>query len=94
METVYEKYKPASEYLMEYYAWVDILGIERREFEEHAESIEKHCKKLYANFERAAKEEKRREQNSKSARVARKLEQLKMTNELIDKIKLRQELKK
>ena len=94
METVYEKYKTASEYLMEYYTWVDLLGIERREFEEHAEAIEKHCKKLYANFERAAREEKRREQNSKSARVARKLEQMRMTNELVEKIKLRQELKK
>jgi len=94
METVYEKYKSASEYLMEYYTWVDLLGIERREFEEHAEAIEKHCKKLYANFERAAKEERRREQNSKSARIARKLEQMRMTNELVEKIKLRQELKK
>ena len=79
---------------MEYYAWVDILGIERREFEEHAEAIEKHCKRLYANFEKAAKREEQREKNSKSARVARKLEQLKMTNELVEKIKLRQELRK
>ena len=94
METKYEKYKTASEYLMEYYTWVDLLGIERREFEEHAEAIEKHCKKLYANFEKAAKEERRREQNSKSARIARKLEQMRMTNELVEKIKLRQELKK
>ena len=94
METKYEKYKTASEYLMEYYTWVDLLGIERREFEEHAEAIEKHCKKLYANFERAAKEERRREQNSKSARIARKLEQMRMTNDLVEKIKLRQELKK
>ena len=94
METVYEKYKAASEYLMEYYTWVDLLGIERREFEEHAEAIEKHCKRLYANFEKAAKQEKQREENSKSARVARKLEQLRMTNELVEKIKLRQELKK
>ena len=94
METVYEKYKTASEYLMEYYTWVDLLGIERREFEEHAEAIEKHCKRLYANFEKAAKQEKQREENSKSARVARKLEQLKMTNELVEKIKLRQELRK
>ena len=94
METKYEKYKTASEYLMEYYTWVDLLGIERREFEEHAEAIEKHCKKLYANFERAAKEERRREQNSKSARIARKLEKMRMTNELVEKIKLRQELKK
>ena len=76
METVYEKYKSASEYLMEYYTWVDLLGIERREFEEHAEAIEKHCKRLYANFEKAAAEERKREENSKSARIAKKLEQI------------------
>ena len=94
METYYEKYKPAREYLMEYYTWVDLLGIERREFEEHAESIEKHCKELYKKFEKAAAQEKRREENSKSARIARKLEQMRMTNELVEKIKLRQELRK
>ena len=93
METVYEKYKTASEYLMEYYTWVDLLGIERREFEEHAEAIEKHCKILYCNFERAAKEQKKREQNSKSARIAQKLEQMRLTKELVTKIKLRNEKK-
>ena len=94
VQTVYEAYKPASEYLMEYYTWIDILDIERREFNEHAESIERHCKILYENFEKTAEQEKKREENSKSARVARKLEQLRMTNELVEKIKLRQELKK
>ena len=94
METVYEAYKPASEYLMEYYTWIDILDIERREFNEHAESIEKHCKELYKKFEKAAAQEKRREENSKSARIARKLEQMRMTDDLVNKIKLRQELKK
>ena len=94
METVYEKYKPAREYLMEYYTWIDILDIERREFNEHAESIEKHCKELYKKFEKAAAQEKRREENSKSARIARKLEQMRMTDDLVNKIKLRQELKK
>ena len=94
METVYEKYKAASEYLMEYYTWVDLLGIERREFEEHAEAIEKHCKELYKKFEKAAAQEKRREENSKSARIAKKLEQMRMTDDLVNKIKLRQEIKK
>ena len=93
METVYEKYKPAREYLMEYYTWIDILDIEREEFKRHAESMEKHAKSIYKEFERAAKEEERREKNSKSARIARKLEQMRMTNELVDKIKLRQEIK-
>ena len=78
METVYEKYKAASEYLMEYYTWVDLLGIERREFEEHAEAIEKHCNRLYANFEKASAEERKREENSKSARIAKKLEQMRI----------------
>ena len=94
METVYEKHKPAREYLMEYYTWVDLLDIERREFNEHAESIEKHCKELYKKFEKAAAQEKRREENSKSARIARKLEQMRMTDDLVNKIKLRQEIKK
>ena len=79
---------------MEYYTWIDILDIERKEFNEHAESIERHCKLLYNNFERAAEQERQREENSKSARIARKLEQMRMTNELVEKIKLRQELKK
>ena len=93
METVYEKYKAASEYLMEYYTWVDLLGIERREFEEHAEAIEKHCKRLYVNFEKAAAEARKREENSKSARIAKKLEQMRLTKELVTKIKLRNEKK-
>lgn len=94
METVYKQYKPARELLLEYYTWVDILDIEREEFKRHAESMEKHAKQIYEQYERAAKQERRREENSKSARIARKLEQMKMTNELVNKIKLRQELKK
>ena len=94
IQTVYEAYKSATEYLMEYYTWVDLLGIEKREFEEHAEAIEKHCKELYEKFEKAAAQEKRREENSKSARIARKLEQMRMTDDLVNKIKLRQEIKK
>ena len=93
METVYEKYKPAREYLMEYYTWIDILDIERKEFEQHAEAIKRNCKILYDNFERAAKREQQIEANSKSARIAKKLETMRMTNDLVEKIKLRQELK-
>lgn len=94
METVYKQYKPARELLLEYYTWVDILDIEREEFKRHAESMEKHARQIYEQYERAAKQERQREENSKSARIARKLEQMKMTNELVNKIKLRQELKK
>ena len=94
METVYKQYKPARELLLEYYTWVDILDIEREEFKRHAESMEKHAKRIYEQYERAAKQERQREENSKSARIAKKLEQMRMTNELVEKIKLRQELKK
>ena len=94
METVYKQYKPGRELLLEYYTWVDILDIEREEFKRHAESMEKHAKQIYEEFERAAKQERQREENSKSARIARKLEQMKMTNDLVEKIKLRQQLKK
>jgi len=93
METVYEKYKSASEYLMEYHTWITILGMEREEFEEHAETIEKHCERLYANFEKAAAEERKREESSKSTRIAKKLEQMKLTEGLIAKIKYRNEKK-
>ena len=94
METVYKQYKPARELLLEYYTWVDILDIEREEFKRHAESMEKHARQIYEQYERAAIQERQREENSKSARIARKLEQMRMTNELVEKIKLRQELKK
>ena len=94
METVYKQYKPARELLLEYYTWVDILDIEREEFKRHAESMEKHAKQIYEEFERAAKQERQREENSKSARIARKLEQMKLTNDLVERIKLRQQLKK
>ena len=94
METVYKQYKPARELLLEYYTWVDILDIEREEFKRHAESMEKHARQIYEQYERAAKQERQREENSKSARIARKLEQMKMTNDLVERIKLRQQLKK
>jgi len=94
METVYKQYKPVRELLLEYYTWVDILDIEREEFKRHAEFMEKHAKQIYEEFERAAKQERQREENSKSARIARKLEQMRLTNELVNKIKLRQDLKK
>ena len=91
METVYKQYKPARELLLEYYTWVDLLDIEREEFKKHAESMEKHAKRIYEEFERAAEQERRREENSKSARIARKLEQMRLTNELVEKIKFTNE---
>lgn len=94
METVYQKYKPAHEILIEYYTFNDIRYLIKKEWEAEDEKYEAQCKKLYKEYEEAAKREIQREENSKSARVARKLEQLKLTSELVDKIKLRQELRK
>ena len=46
-----------------------------------------------SNEKQKQKEERKREQNSKSARIAQKLEQMKLTKELVTKIKLRNEKK-
>ena len=55
------------------------------------EKYENHCNNLYKQWQKAyAKEEKLR-QNSKSARIAKKLEQMKLTDQLISKIKLTNE---
>ncbi len=91
METVYEKYRPAHEILIEYYTYVDLQKLIRDEWKVEDEKYERQCKKLYEEYETAAANEKRREENSKSARIARKLEQMRLTDELVSKIKLRNE---
>ena len=45
----------------------------------------------YQEYEEAAARERQREANSKSARIAKKLEQMRLTNDLIEKIKYRNE---
>ena len=94
METVYQKYKPAHELLIEYYTYNDLRIIIRDEWKEEDEKYEKQCIKLYQEYEEAAAREQQREANSKSARIAKKLEQMRLTDSLVNKIKLRQELKK
>lgn len=89
METVYEKYRPAHEVLIEYYSYEDLRRILRIEWEEEDELYKVHCDVLWKEYETAAAREKQREQNSKSARIAKKLETMKMTDELVTKIKLR-----
>ena len=91
METVYEKYRPAHEVLIEYYSYEDLRRILRIEWEQEDEKFKIQCDKLYDEYEAATANEKRREQNSKSARIAKKLETMKMTDELVTKIKLRNE---
>ena len=91
METVYQKYKPAHELLIEYYTYDDLRRIMRDEWKEEDEKYERQCIKLYKEYEEAAAREKQREENSKSARIAKKLEQMRLTNDLIEKIKYRNE---
>ena len=85
METVYKKYKPSHEILIEYYTYYDLRTILRDEWQLEDEKYEKHCNRLYAEFQEAAKQE----ENSKSARIAKKLEQMRLTEDLVNKIKLR-----
>lgn len=91
METVYEKYRPAHEVLIEYYSYEDLRRILRIEWEEEDHKYKVHSDALWKEYETATVNEKRREQNSKSTRIARKLEQMKLTDELVTKIKLRNE---
>ena len=91
METVYEKYRPAHEVLIEYYAYEDLRRILKIEWEHEDELYKVHCDVLWKEYETATANEKRREKNSKSARIARKLEQMRLTDELVSKIKLRNE---
>ena len=89
METVYEKYRPAHEVLIEYYAYEDLRRILKIEWEHEDDLYRKHRDVLWKEYETAYANEKRREENSKSARIARKLEQMRLTDELVTKIKLR-----
>ena len=89
METVYEKYRPAHEVLIEYYAYEDLRRILKIEWEHEDELYKNHSDVLWKECETASANEKRREQNSKSARIARKLEQMRLTDELVSKIKRR-----
>ena len=75
--------------LIEYYTYYDLRIIIKDEWKEEDEKYERQCIKLYKEYEEAAARERQREENSKSARIAKKLEQMRLTDELISKIKLR-----
>ena len=78
---------------MEYYGWCDLRKIVEEDWKVEDERYKKQCDKLYEEYETAAKSERQREESSKSARVSKKLEQMKMTEDLVAKIKLRNEKK-
>ncbi len=89
METIYERKKLASEILIEYYAYCELRGFIQNDWEKEDEKWKKQCDKLYEEYETTAASEIHREENSKSARIAKKLEQMKLTEDLVSKIKLR-----
>ena len=89
METVYKKYRPSHEILMEYYWYVDHILQEEQFFKEEISKWQAQADKLYLEFEEAAASERKREENSKSAKLAKKLEQMRLTQDLVTKIKRR-----
>ena len=89
METIYEKKKTSNEVLMEYYWFYEHRDHLRDEWKKEDDKLKHHCDTLYAEFEELYRQEKSREENSKSARIAKKLEQMKLTEELVSKIKLK-----
>ena len=91
METVYKKYRPSGEILMEYYWYYEHRDFLRDDWKKEDNHLKEHCDKLYKEYEEAFAQERRREENSKSARIAKKLEQMRLTDELVSKIKLRNE---
>ena len=88
METIYEKKRTSTEALMEYYWYYEHRDFLRNDWKEEDQKIKQHCDTLYAEFEELYRQEKSREENSKSARIAKKLETMKLTDELVSKIKL------
>lgn len=89
METIYQKKRTSTEALQEYYWFYEHRDHLRDEWKEEDDKLKKHCDTLYAEFEELYRQEKGREENSKSARIAKKLEQMKLTEELVSKIKLK-----
>ena len=98
METVYEKYRPAHEILMEYYWYCDHRSMIEDEWKEEDDIYKNHCDRLYEEYEKARAQEKRLAESSKSARVAKRLEEIKQGTkdfeEEIDSTALLKKIKK
>ena len=62
---------------MEYYAHCDLRSYIREDWEKTDAVWEKQCNYLYEKYETLSKEEARKREESKSAKVAKKLEALK-----------------
>ena len=72
---------------MEYYWYVDHILQEEQFFKEEISKWQSQADKLYSEFQEAAENERKREENSKSAKLAKKLEQMRLTQDLVTKIK-------
>jgi|ETNmetMinimDraft_4_1059912.scaffolds.fasta_scaffold774335_1 hypothetical protein len=76
MQTVYEKYRPAHVILMEYYWYCDHRSMIEDEWKEEDNTYKTHCDKLYEEYEKAHAQEKHLAETSKSARVAKRLDEI------------------
>ena len=94
METVYKKAERASNVLMEYYAYCELRGYARDDLIEIDKKYEKQCNFLYSKYETLHEEESRREESSKSAKVSKKLEQIKIKPDYSDTVLLKKLRKK
>ncbi len=77
METIYEEKEKASNVLMEYYAYCELRDYAKDDWTEIDEKYKKQCNFLYNKYETLYKEERRIEEHSKSAKLAKKLERIK-----------------
>jgi lipocalin len=79
---------------MEYYAYCELRDFAKDDWTEIDQKYEKQCKFLYTKYERLHEEEIRREEHSKSAKVAKKLETLKEKPDYSDTVLLKKLQKK
>ena len=75
METVYEKYKPSLEILLEYHWYQDHRELIRQEWLHEDGKFERHCESLYQAYKKAYEHEQKLKK-SKSEKIAKKLENL------------------
>ena len=94
METIYEKKEKASDVLMEYYAYCELRGYIREDWEKEDNKFKNQCENLYSKYETLHEEESRREESSKSAKVSKKLEQIKIKPDYSDTVLLKKLRKK
>ena len=77
METIYTKHRPAHEILMEYYWYCDHRSMIEDEWRLEDQKYKNHCDSLYKKYIQTVALEKRIKEDSKSAKVAQKLEKIK-----------------